>query len=97
MAKDLCDHWYVIDNRLSISFMKFAVTIKTLLKDNKIFYVLTVYDSDMNEIPMEFYDLESAVEFSEEVIAKSKNIREIVHLYKEMYYNKNERIKRQGM
>ena len=81
------DHWYIKDNELSISLMRHHVSIGILRNDKNIFYQLGVIDSNRESLLFNFYTLEDAVRFTEDVISKCMNNKEILKQYKELLYN----------
>lgn len=82
------DHWFVGDNKLSISLMKFFVRITICKNDDYIFYGLEVYDDNRVCLIFNFYSLEDAIKFTEEVIAKCFEKEEIINAYIEKFDKK---------
>lgn len=88
MNKIKLNHWYIKENELSISLMRFYVSINILKNDQDIYYQLYVKDSDENDLTFNFYTLEDATTFTEEVISKSCNITEVRDRYINMFVDK---------
>ncbi len=79
------NHWFVGDNKLSISFLRYHVSIRILKNDKTIFYQLEVMNSNREVLLFNFYSLEDAIIFTEQTIQKSKTLKEIVRLYQEQF------------
>ena len=79
------NHWFVGDNELSISFLRYHVSIRILKNDKTIFYQLEVMNSNREVLLFNFYSLEDAIIFTEQTIQKSKTLKEIVRLYQEQF------------
>jgi hypothetical protein len=82
------NHWFVIDNELSISLKKFFVRINILKNDKFIFYKMTINNETQEELVFNFYSLEDAILFTEKVVANSNSNNEIVNYYYDMFNNK---------
>ena len=82
------NHWFVNDNSITISLMRYCVKICIDYNDINIYYRLTVYDSDMNELVFNFYSLEDAVWFTESVINKCNSYHEIIEQYEKNFNDK---------
>lgn len=87
MKKVELNHWYINDNNLSISLMRHHVKIKVLKNDERVFFQLEVIDSKRNKLVFNFYTLEDAISFTENVVAKCSNNIEITNAYIEMFNN----------
>ena len=70
------NHWFVGDNKLSISFLRYHVSIRILKNDKTIFYQLEVMNSNREVLLFNFYSLEDAIQ-------KSKTLKEIIKSYQE--------------
>lgn len=81
MKKIKKDHWYIKDNELSISLLKFHVSIDTLKNDDYIFYHVTVIDENRKELKYNFYTLEDVFYFVENVVDKCWSREEIIDSY----------------
>ena len=86
MNKIKLNHWFLNDNELTISLMRFFVKIQILMNDEFIYYQLVVKSED-DSLTFNFYSLEDAVCFCEKVISQCKNKDEIVDKYKELFNN----------
>lgn len=78
------DHWYVRDNELSISLMRFHVSIDTVLENNDIIFKLTVNNSNIEKLYLDFKSLESAINFTENIISVSNDYDEILEKYNKL-------------
>lgn len=90
MTRINLNHWFVKDNNLSISLMRFHVEIKTKKSQNNIYYSLKVINSNREEQTLDFYTLEEAIAFTETIINKSENINEIINEYQKQNEEKEE-------
>jgi len=79
------NHWFIKNNELSISLFRYCINIKILFNDEFVFYQLTVIDSQRYEIIFNFYTLEDAISFTENVITSCKTNEEIINSYQEMF------------
>ena len=79
------DHWFVKENKLSISTMNHYVDITVCKNDKDIFYRLKVVDGKRKEIVFNFYTLEDAIAFTEQTIAKSRTNEEILNKYVDQF------------
>ena len=75
------------DNELSISLMLFHVKIEILKNDQTIYYQLFVKGNDEKELTFNFYTIEDAISFTEQVINKSKDSNEVLEKYTLMFEN----------
>ena len=80
-------HWFVGDNKIGISLMRYAVDIEILKNDSDIFYRLNVYDDGKVALVFNFYSLADAIRFTEEDIDKSDSLNKIVESYKTKFAN----------
>lgn len=85
MNKIKLDNWYLDDNKLSISLMRFYTEINILSNDEFIYYQTKVIDNNSNQLIFNFYSIEDAISFVESVIKNSKTTDEILETYKEIY------------
>lgn len=81
------NRWFIKENELSISLMRFHVSIKITKNEKKVFYPLVVTDSDQKTARFNFSSLEEAVFFTEDVVTKKRDIHEVIDGYKEIYWN----------
>ena len=92
MEKISLDHWFVGENTFNISLMRFCVSLQ-VRKNNKFIYIkMRVMDYDRHELEFNFYTLEDAIKFTEDVINKCYTTSEIVEQYQIMF--KNNKFKR---
>ena len=87
MKKLELNHWFIKDNKLDISLMRFYVEIN--IKDNK--FKMKVYDSNQETILLNFNTLEEAITYTENIINNCRNIEEILDKYNE-YIDVNNQI-----
>ena len=87
MSRIELNHWYIKDNELSISLMKFYTKIKILKNDQIIYYQLYVKGNEDKELTFNFYTIEDAILFTEQAIAKSHDTDEILGKYISMFEN----------
>ena len=91
MSRIELNHWYMKENELSISLMRFYTKIKILKNDQTIYYQLYVKGNEDKELTFNFYTIEDAILFTEQTIAKSHDTNEILQKYISMF--KNEKFK----
>ncbi len=72
---------------MSISLMKFYVKIKILYNNQVIYYQLCIKGEDNKELIFNFYTIEDAICFTEQVVNKCNANAEIIKKYKSMYDN----------
>ena len=89
MSRIKLNHWYVKNNELSIYLMRFYTKIRILKNDQTIYYQLFVKGHDEKELIFNFYAIEDAISFTEQVINKSKNSSEVLEKYTLMFENDN--------
>ena len=87
MSRIELNHWFVKDNQISISLMRFYVRINILKNSDTIYYQLTVINSNREEVTINFYTIEDAITFTEQIINKCNNNEEIINKYKMMFAN----------
>ena len=90
MGKINLDNWYVKDNVLSISLMRFYVYID-VKSDNNI--KLKVTDENQNELNFDFEYLDEAIFFTEYVVNGYKNKEEIIEKYNKMFKKEDKNLK----
>ena len=81
------NHWYMKENELSISLMRFYTKIKILKNDQTIYYQLYVKGNKDKDLIFNFYTIEDAILFTEQVIAKSRDTDEVLEKYVSMFEN----------
>ena len=80
MNKIELNHWFLKENEISISLMRFHARIN-ILKNNQFIYFQTIINGEDNELTFNFYSIEDAMSVVEQVVAKSKNTNEIIEKY----------------
>ena len=80
MERIKLNHWYIKENELSISLMRYYVMVYPISCNNQVSYVLNVMDDENNKT-LYFDTLEESVKFTEEVINSCNNITEITNNY----------------
>ncbi len=80
MARINLDHWFIKENSLSISLMRYYVIICPIAYNSTLSYVLNVMDDENNKT-FYFDNLDDAVYFTEEIINKSNSIQEMINEY----------------
>ncbi len=76
------NHWYLDENELSISLMRFHISIEICHNGDNLFYRLRIIDENRKELIFNMYTLEDAIWFSEAVINKCMDIDEIIDNYR---------------
>lgn len=79
------DHWFVDDNKLLISFMRYYVDIRIYQNDTNVFYQLRVLNQNKESLIFNFDSLEDAIVFTEQTIRKSRTLKEIIKSYQEQW------------
>ena len=81
MEKIELNHWFAVDNELSISLMRYFVKINICQNNKFIFYRLEVFDEGKVTLVFNFYSLSDAIHFTENIIKKCTETSEIVQQY----------------
>ena len=81
MKKVELNHWFIDDNKLNISLMRFYVEIKPLVKNHKNVFSLKIINSERNELLCFFKTLEEAISFTEESINLCQDFNEVMDAY----------------
>ena len=81
------NHWFINNNSISISLMRYFVEISIDYNDVNLFYRLIIRDSNKNELVFNFYSLEDAIWFTENVINKCESFKEIINEYESEFNN----------
>ena len=81
------NHWFINNNSISISLMRYFVEINIDYNDVNLFYRLIIRDSNKNELVFNFYSLEDAIWFTENVINKCESFKEIINEYENEFNN----------
>ena len=84
MSKIELNHWYIDKNTMSIALLKFHVRIN-ILKNTKFVYYQTIINDEQKELTLNFYSIEDAVIFTEKIISKCKNIKDVIEKYEEKF------------
>lgn len=86
------NHWFVKENELSISLMKFHVGIRQITKEeeNITYWQIVITNSDMDKLYMNFATLEDCIYFTENYISKAWDFNEIMEKKKEYRKEKQE-------
>ena len=87
MTRIELNHWSMENNELSISLMRFYAKIKILKNDQTIYFQLFVKGHDEKELTFNFYTIEDAISFTEQIINKSKDSDEVLEKYTSMFEN----------
>ncbi len=85
MAKINKTHWFINNNELSISLLRFHVEINFIDNDNTV--KIKIKDNNEEYISLTVNSLEEAISFTENVIIKCKNKEEIIDNYKNTFEN----------
>lgn len=81
------NHWFIEKNEMSISLVKFYVKI-TILHDNQnVYYQLYIKGDYDKELLFNFYTIEDAIRFTEQVVSKCDNTLEVINNYNLMFNN----------
>ena len=80
MERIKLNHWFIKENELSISLMRYYVMVYPILCNNQVSYVLNVMDDENNKT-FYFDTLEESVKFTEDVINNSNNIQQMIDEY----------------
>ncbi len=81
MGRIELNHWFVADNELSISLMRYFVKINICQNNKFIFYRLEVFKEGKVALVFNFYSLSDAIQFTEKIIQKYTELSEIVQQY----------------
>ena len=77
------NHWFVKEDIFSISLMRFHVSFQQVMKEDIIFWRVTVTNSDMEKLYLNFPNLEDCFFFTENFINNSHDFNEIKEKRKE--------------
>ncbi len=82
------DHWYINDNELAITLMRYYVSIMLVNDEGDISFKLTVAGgAGSKEMNLSFSNLEDAIVFTEDVISQCKSFDEIKKVYYDTLYD----------
>ena len=83
------DHWFIHENELAISLMRFYVSIKLIDDDGKNVFLLRVSKGNAEkEISLKFDSLEDAIVFAEDVVDRCFTFDIIKEIYYDTLYDK---------
>lgn len=85
MRRFKLNHWFINDNQLSISLMRYYVDIDMTVDDDDTSVILRVVDSNRKELFFDFDSMETAVAFTEAVIDKCSTYNDIEEAYNKYY------------
>ncbi len=83
------NHWFINNNELSISLLRFYVRINIMSNDNNIYFKLTVINSLMEKNTLYFDSLEEAISFTENTISNSIDFESINNVYSQKQLSLN--------
>lgn len=83
------NHWFVKENGLSISLLRYHVSIEPEGDNSFIMYIV---DGKGRSTLLNFKSLEEAVIFTEKIVDKSNNHRDIIKKYLEKYQKDDNKI-----
>ena len=78
------DHWYIHDNKMSISLSHNCVNIDIKTDGEFVVYTLEVVDEKQEKIHFDFYSLEKAITFAEEVVSICWTNKEVKERYEKL-------------
>ncbi len=84
MGKIKLGYWFLTDNSASVSLMNLHAEVKILNNNEFIYFQLTITDSNMETANFNFYTLEDAVTFVENVASKCSSKEEVSEKYNDM-------------
>ena len=73
--------WFIGDNEISTSVNQYYVRITFCPHDTYIYYQLEVFDQNKAILPLIFYSLNDAKEFTDKIISKCTTKEEILKYY----------------
>lgn len=87
MRFKLLNHWFIDNNKIGISLMRFYIDIEILIEDGELCYKLQIFDDNKVALTFIFETLENAMTFVEDVIGKNSSITllDIKKTYDEQY------------
>ena len=84
MRRLLFDHWFMEDNRFSISVLNYHVVITPDYSEEKLRIKEVITNSNRDTLVLYFNTLEAATNFAECVVAKSTNLDVINQNYQDL-------------
>ena len=78
------DHWYIHDNKMTISLSHNCVNIDIKTDGEFVVYTLEVVDEKQEKIHFDFYSLEKAITFAEEVVSICWTNKEVKERYEKL-------------
>ena len=87
MRFKLLNHWFIDNNKIGISLMRYYVDIEILVEDSELCYKLQVFNDNEMALTFIFKTLENAITFIEDVVNKnySMTLLDIKKIYEEQY------------
>lgn len=79
------NNWYINKNEADISLTNLHVRFTVLKNGDFIYYRLIVTDSNMKTLTINFYTLEDAFEFTENVVNNCKTLDEVSMKYQQLF------------
>ena len=94
MSKINLNSWYIKDSKLSVSLMRYHVSITPIVSDEKVIKAtLKVVDSNMENNKYNFDNIEEAMMFTENIINNCASLEEIENGYAIYEESKKEKVK----
>ena len=87
MARIELNHWFINNNELSISLIRFYISIKVLKSNQSIYCRLYIKGNDDEDLILDFCTIEDALLFTEKVINKCCDLNEVLEKYNLMFSN----------
>ena len=75
------DNWFIKDNEINISLLRFHTSINILKNDDYVFFHVKVVDEYGKELKFNFYTLEDAIYFTENVVVNCWDAKEVQGAY----------------
>ena len=91
------NNWALINNSASVSLPHLHAKFDILTKDDELLFHLTINDSDMKTIELDFNTLEDVTEFTEDVVRKCWTNEEVYNKYCEMFENNRKKLTRRNI
>ena len=94
MSRIELDHWFINGNELSISLMRYYVSIEMVKDDENITFLLNISTGSGGEkIVLPFKEIEDAIVFTENIVRFSDNFDEIRRIYYDTLYDQKRYVK----
>ena len=87
MRFKLLNHWFIDNNKIGISLMRFYIDIEILIEDGELCYKLQIFDDNKVALTFIFETFENVMTFVEDVVNKNSSITllDIKKTYDEEY------------